>query len=410
MSGNPEIPDYIKKLQKTWEEYKEVHDSQAAETAEGKEKIEKLEKQFDKLEEVNQKITADSHKEKAEREELKEQMKELEKKLFRMPGAAGGDPERTAEEKAFLDYMKNGQNMKAENRKILLANHKQYMRTDNNPDGGFLAPVEWSSEIERNMTEISALRPFSRVITIGAKSWFQPVRTELLGSAMTAEAQALVASISQYGGIEIFVKKITAKVPVTAEALEDAQYNLESEIRRDIQEEFDRKEGQQMVSGDGVNEMKGFMNNPLVASVNSTVADDIKADALIDLTGELKSGYRPIFAFNRKTLARIRKFKDGAGAYIWTPSGTNGLDPGVPNEINGYQYIIVPDMPDIAADAYPIIYGDFRKFYIVDRIGITLLRDVFTGSDDDKVVFKSRKRTGCDIVLPEAFVKMKCAV
>jgi len=400
-----ETPEYVVELQKTFEEYKKALEDKSAE---GVEKQKKIEIKLDSFETINQANMAKVAEQEKSIEELKELNKEFEKKLLRS-GSGDGTTSATPEEKAFGNFLRKGQNMAAEDRKTLLDFQKSYLRTDSDADGGFLVPTQWATEIERTITEISALRPYSRVITIGTKSWFQPVRTTLLGSAMTAEAQALIEAISAYGGIEIFVKKITADVPVTNEALEDSAYNLESEVRKDILEEFDRKEGQQMVNGAGANEMRGIMVNPLISSVNSGIATDISADSLIEVSGELKSGYKPIFSFNRKTLARIRKFKDGSGAYIWTPSGTAGLAPGVPNELNGYQYIIVPDMPDIGAGLYPVLYGDFKKFYIVDRIGLTVLRDVFTQASTDKVLFIARKRTGCDVVVPEAFVKLKCS-
>jgi HK97 family phage major capsid protein len=406
---NVNIPEYVKELQQTTKDIRELVESGKAETAEGKEKLDKLESKADELETTNQELTSKLADETKKREELEETVNSFQKKLYRIPG--GSPLERSETCKAFEDFLRKGKNHMSEDNKRILTDYfkKAYLRTDVNPDGGFLMPTEWSNEIEKQITEISELRPFARVTTIGAKSYFVPVRTSLLASNMTGEAQALLESISQYGGVEIFPKKITAKTPISMEAIEDSQFNLEAEIRSDFGEEILRQEGYQFLKGGGPTEMKGIMNNPLVTTVNSTVADNITADTLIDVTGELKTGYRPLFAFNRKTLARIRKFKTGTGEYIWTPTGAGGLAPGVPNEINGFQYIILPDLDDIGANAFPVLYADFSKFRIVDRIGMMVSRDFISEADNDKVVFRSRKRTGCDITLPEAFIKVKCA-
>ncbi len=63
-------------------------------------------------------------------------------------------------------------------------------------------------------------------------------------------------------------------------------------------------------------------------------------------------------------------------------------------------------MPAVAADAYPIIFGDVRQAYrIVDRQGVSVLRDPF--SSKPKVEFYTTKRTGGQVVLAEAIRKQK---
>lgn len=405
-----EIKKYTEDQQKAFAEFKDVIDKKLDETAEGKEKLDKIEKTFSDLEKKNQEIMAEREIAKKETADLKEKINLLEKKVYRLPGG-GGEHKKSEIVKAFESFVVKGRdNLNSTEREVLGAHYKAYMRTDVDPQGGFLVPVEWSDEIAKNLTETSELRPYARVKQIGTKSYFHPVRSSLLGSSPTAEGQALIESISNYGGIEIFVKKITSKVVVSTEVLEDSAYNLEAEIRMDNNEEFLRAEGHQFVNGFLVTEMKGFMKNPLVAVRNTGVANDITADSMIDLTGDMKRGYRPMFAYNRRTLARVRKFKDGSGAYLWTPTGTGGLAPGVPNEINGYPYIILPDMPDIGAGLEPVVYADFTKYLIVDRVGIIMLRDPYSESNSDKIKYTTRKRTGADVILHEAFKKLRCAV
>ena len=54
------------------------------------------------------------------------------------------------------------------------------------------------------------------------------------------------------------------------------------------------------------------------------------------------------------------------------------------------------DMPDVAADALAMVYGDFSVGYtIVDRIGFRVIRDNLT--DKPNVKFYTTKRTGGDV-------------
>ncbi|NIR17176.1 MAG: phage major capsid protein, partial [Desulfobacterales bacterium] len=60
---------------------------------------------------------------------------------------------------------------------------------------------------------------------------------------------------------------------------------------------------------------------------------------------------------------------------------------------------IIPfeDMPDVADDSLPIAIADWAETYqIVDRLGISVLRDPYTAKPF--VEFYTRKRTGGDVL------------
>ena len=99
--------------------------------------------------------------------------------------------------------------------------------------------------------------------------------------------------------------------------------------------------------------------------------------------------------------------KDGQNNYIWQP----GLASGVPNTILGQAYLEVPDMPDVAAGAVPIVFGDLRRAYtIVDRVSLSILRDPFTQATSGNIRFIARRRVGGQMVLAEAIRKLKVSV
>ena len=65
-------------------------------------------------------------------------------------------------------------------------------------------------------------------------------------------------------------------------------------------------------------------------------------------------------------------------------------------------------MPDVAANALPIVFGNFQATYtIVDRLGVSVLRDPFTAKPH--VLFDTRKRVGGDVVNFESYKAIKVA-
>jgi HK97 family phage major capsid protein len=141
----------------------------------------------------------------------------------------------------------------------------------------------------------------------------------------------------------------------------------------------------------------------------ATIADaNGQGDGLINTYYGLKTAYakNAVWTMNRATIGAVRKLKDSTGRYIWVPGVANAA----PNTILDASYVELPDMPDVAAGAFPIAFGDFQKGYrIVDRVLISVLRDPFTQADNGMVKFLARKRVGGAVVLGEAIAKLKCS-
>jgi HK97 family phage major capsid protein len=112
---------------------------------------------------------------------------------------------------------------------------------------------------------------------------------------------------------------------------------------------------------------------------------------LIDLVYALKAGYRQnaVFVMNRKTQAAVRKFKDTQGDYLWQPPAQAGGRA----SLMTFAVVEAEDMPDVAANSLSVAFGDFgRGYLVVDRAGVSVLRDPFTAKP--YVLFYTTKRVG----------------
>ena len=107
---------------------------------------------------------------------------------------------------------------------------------------------------------------------------------------------------------------------------------------------------------------------------------------------------------NSATLAEVRKLKAADGSFLWQP----GLMEGQPNRLLGYPVVEAEDMPDIAGDAFPIAFGNFRAGYLIaERSATAILRDPFTNKPF--VHFYATKRIGGQVLDSDAIKLLKIA-
>jgi len=331
-------------------------------------------------------------------QEKENAISEIEQKLISLTSSESyksNNSEANLEIKSYENFLVKGLN----------ETERKYLRTDSFVSGGVFVPEVQLSGIIKNITEISNLRPFCKVRTMGAKTESMPVRTGSVVAYMVGEGEPVAGSQPSYGDLRLEAKKLAAKGEISYENLQDSSTDLINEMTQEVAEQFAVLEGQQFVNGSGAgNNMPGFMQHADIGFINSGDASAITFDSLIKITGEIKTGYNPVYAFNRKTLATLRLLKDPTGRYIWE-SGNLGVD--VPSNINGVPYIILPDMPDIGAGTFPIIFGDFKNFMIGERKAITVVRNEYSLDTEGLVRYVFHRRVGAVVTKPEAFKKIK---
>lgn len=386
------VMEAVTESRKAFEEYKKSGDPLA------KSALDKTEKFIEKQEEANAKLVKELSEVKGHNEQFLDTIKALEARISR-PGMGGVNSEEYKEEKAAIaSFARKGE-------KYMTADELKYLNTESGPDGGFLVPVSLSDQIVKKIIEISNVRSVANVRNMG-KLLKIPVRSTLISSGWQGEMQDGTVSQSSYDQKSLVAKTLMVQVGITRPEMEDAAFDMSSQIASDVAEEFARKEGEAFVNGSGSPTVpQGFMTASGIESFNSGSGTALTADSLIHVTGQLKVGYDPMYAFNRRTRAIIRQLKDSVGNYLWVAGNLGGK---VPNELNGYPYIEFINMPDVEANAYPVIFGDFRRgYYIGDRQGMYVIRDDVTGALSNTIKFTFSKRTDGIVVLDEAFKKIK---
>ncbi len=271
-----------------------------------------------------------------------------------------------------------------------------------------LAPEETSSEFLRNLVEFSPVRSIADVRSTGSHTIILPKRLTVTNAKWKGETVASEASEPTFDQMEFSVKEMTTHVDVGNWLVEDASHDVEAEIRLALAEDFGAKEGLAFVNGSAAVEPKGFMQEAAIANSLNGHATNLNADALIKLMYSMPGVYRNrgTWAMNGTTLAAIRTLKDGNGNYLWQPS----YQAGQPETILGRPVVELLDMPDVAANGFPIIFGDFKAGYrIYDRIELQVRPNPYLLMTEGKVRFHARRRVGAGVVRPDVFRKLKMA-
>ena len=333
-------------------------------------------------------------------EELETRLNSIEADLKR---GLGGEEKavKTQELKSFEIYLAKGHSIFTENQA-----ESKYLRTDNNPQGGYLAPSEYVGEIIKNITEVSPVRQFARVIPTSRKSITIPKETGLPSFTWLGEGESISGSQSAYGSEEIFVHKGGIKIQISQEMLDDSLFDMRSEISAMTSLKIAEGEGTAFISGSGVKQPQGLLTNSSVGQYASGAATTLTGDCLFGVQGEIKDAYSLSWMLNRKTLHQhIRTLKDISGQYV-LQLGLGSL----PNTIAGLPYVLAKDMPDVAAGNFPILLGDYRRAYVVvDNRQIRFKEDTSSGAGTDSIIFYVYKRTGGQVVQAEALKKIKIA-
>ena len=135
---------------------------------------------------------------------------------------------------------------------------------------------------------------------------------------------------------------------------------------------FARTEDQAFISGTGVNEPVGLLNDDEGAETGA-VAAELSFDAVIEHYFSVKPEYRKngVWLVNDETALTLKKLKDDAGNYLWR--GSDDTIMGKPVMISEY-------MPNAEAGTKPMLFGDFSYYWIVKRSPLTvkMLRELFS--------------------------------
>ena len=291
--------------------------------------------------------------------------------------------------------------------------------------GGYSLPEELRQEIIRLEHEVSPIR---QVVSVASSSTTDVKQLVSVGDAASGWVGE-TASRPQTDAPELAQRTATfgevyARPRIYQHMLEDSFFNSEAWLAGEVARQFAEVEGQAFLNGDGSNKPVGILNGLTMGSnasgsdvngtfevIDSGVDGALGSDAasIIDfLRGvvlSVKTGYlgNAKFMMNRATHNVLVAMKDANGI----PYINRDIANGAGTRLFGYEIIINEDMASVptstGAEAVAL-FGDFgRAYQIIDRVGVSMLRDPYT--NPGSVMFYTRKRTG-SMVLDASALKV----
>lgn len=377
-----DIEEVAADLKGTFEDFKKKNDKEL----EGiKAEKSKLSNDVDKL---NEKL--------GELDKLKTEL-EKELKHAKRPGATSGK-DVDEHKAAYSQFIRKGVD------EGLAELQQKAVQVGVDADGGFAAPEELDKNIIQLLHDESPMREECGSIIISASGYKKLVNLGGASSGWVGETDERPETSSpKLAEIIATMGEIYAKPKSTQTALDDVFFNVENWLAEEVAREFSEQEGNAFLLGNGVKKPKGILAHNLATTDDKTrqfgtiqqflsgQAGNFDADDILDLIYGLKKGYRrgAKFMMNGLTVAKVRKFKDSDGNYLWQP----GLQEDEPSRLLGYGIAENEDMPDIAADANAVMFGNFKRGYaVVDRMGVRTLRDPYSAKP--YIEFYTTKRVG----------------
>lgn len=326
---------------------------------------------------------------------------------------------------AFEAYLRKG-------REAMGPNDRKTLSEGVDSAGGFLVPEDMQSSILKKVATVAAIRARARVITTSRDlvkwpkvnyttddKYTSGVRLSWTGETPSSSTVHRVTE-PVFGEEQIPVNTAMASMPLTNDLLEDAAFDVLGLSAELMGEAFALGEDNVFINGTGAGQPQGILSHPSASTIYSSAggmyvktasAAALTIGGLIDLETRLPAQYErnAVWLMNKATKGAARKLVDAGNQYVFLPYLAGGPLAGpVPESMMGYPIVKDEFMPDIAANAFPIIFGDLSGYLVVDRVGLSIqvLRELYAETNIALVL--ARKRVGGQLVESYRLRTHKC--
>ena len=279
------------------------------------------------------------------------------------------------------------------------------MQEDTDAEGGFFVPEQFINQtIHDTGVPGSQLRPLCTVIRVASKDGYIPTMASATWAAIAEEA-APTESTPVVGQVTFAIEKSGGLVKVSRELLDDSAINLPALLSQVFQEAAGQFEDVGIISGNNTTQYAGIMSDGDVAFYTMANATSVVGADLIGTYYALNAQHRANASWVMKSTiaALINSIAITAAGVHSIPSLTAAPADFILGKRTVLTDVVSGLGGNITSTEKIAIFGDFKSYYIFDRVGFTIRRNDSLYMGNDQVGFFATRRGDGQVGLPAAF-------
>lgn len=284
------------------------------------------------------------------------------------------------------------------------------MSVGTDPEGGYTVQPELSASLMQIIRQTSPIRSHGvRTVSISSDAWEEIIdRDDVTANWVDERTTRAETSTPDLGLYRIPVWEMNAEPKVTQKLIDDSSIDISTWLLGKVGDKFTRMENGAFINGSGLGKPKGLFSYPTAATgddsrawgtfehiatgVSGALASSNPADVFFECVSALNPGYRQgaVWLMPRSVILAVRKLKTSStNEYLWQP----GLQLGQPDRLLGYEVVECADIADPSDGSLSVCLANLSRCYVVvDRLGVTALRDPYTARPF--TIFSVRRRVG----------------
>lgn len=387
------MSEYIKRLREkranTWEQMKTLLDTAATEgrdlTAEEQETYDRQNRELDDLADLVRRMEDDEKRAKDTEEAFD--------RLMERPAERGAETPQQRSEAEEVRAFVMGEKRSLEVRPVPGEDVRDLVKGTPTA-GGNTVPTSFYGQLVEHMIEVSAVLSAGPTIlrTDSGENIEVPTTTSHSTAEIVAEAGAIPESHPAFAKRSLGAYKYGVLLQASYELLSDTGVNLLGYLARQAGRALGNAFGAHLISGSGSGQPTGILTTATAGKTGADgVAGKFTAEDLIDLFYSVIGPYRNAssagWLMGDTALANARKLRENGstGAFLWQPALTQGA----PDLILGKPVHTDPFMPDVAAGAESVLFGDISAYFVRLAGGVRFERSDDYAFNTDMVTFRA---------------------
>ena len=271
--------------------------------------------------------------------------------------------------------------------------------------GNFLVPTDIADQIIRAERFMGSFQELTQELVTESGETIQfPTNLAHGSGTHTAENAAYTPSDETFGQVGLGANKVTSKIIVSEELVQDSGFPLDEFLAREFGERISVVKETAFINGSGTAQAQGIATVGGGVPVYTAAVGNVTTynyTALVTGIFTLPAQYRSNASFLVADAAarNLYLMLDGQGRPLWNVNvSTTG-----PDSFLGYPIRTHPDLAAPAASAKDVLFGDFRRTYVTRIVrGYSLQRQDELHSDNGQIGFRAQQRYDGRVVNPNA--------